>query len=174
MGCLCVEILSLPCFLFWYCSTSCFFFSITFWSALFCHTVLYLVLLVPSLVHCPQLRRENMPLYWQFSVWLCPRHFFCRGSFRNRNTELKVQEDEYSTSKYRHAGRQKHVDFFYDGKQYESAHPPRGRKWGCYKSLVTTHLLTPVPAANFWLFDKESLTIINMALSPGHYLLPAR
>lgn len=104
------------------------FYSVLLWSIFFSGTVLCLILLFAVLLYCPQLNKGNMSLYWQLllCVRLRPRRFLSRGSFRNRNTELKVRADEYSTGKNRQAGRGKNVDFNNrqpHGNVLQSIHP---------------------------------------------------
>lgn len=104
--CIHFVIFSAPsCFLLVLCVVL--FYSVFLWSVFFSCTELCLILLFTVLLYCPQLNKGNMSLYWQLilCVRLCLRRFLSRGSFRNKNTELKVQADEYSTGRNRQADR---------------------------------------------------------------------
>ena len=118
-----LSLLSLFCALpqLWHLSSSLLFSScIVLCPVLFCSdlfflscTVLCLILLFTVLLYCYQLDKGNMWWYCQLILCarLCLRHFLSRESFRNKNTEQKVQADEYSTRKKRQPGRQKNLDF---------------------------------------------------------------
>lgn len=98
-------------FSFWYCAVSCL---ILFLSDLFSclsHTASFFF-------HCSVVlssikQGEHVTVLTSIlCVRLRLRHFLSRGSLRNRNTELKVQTNEYSTSENRRADRKKNVCCF--------------------------------------------------------------
>lgn len=103
--CLRFVIFSSPsCFLLVWCCVL--FYSVLLWSVFFSSTVLCLKLLFTVLLCCSQLNKRSMSSYWQLILCaqLRPRRVLSRRSFRNRNTELKVEADEYSTSKMAKCG----------------------------------------------------------------------
>lgn len=83
--CLGFEIFTVP---------SCFSSGIVLCPVIFCSSLIRLILLFTVLLYGPQLTKGNTSLYWQriVCVRLRLRHILSRESFRNTNTELKVQQ----------------------------------------------------------------------------------
>lgn len=159
--CLCFVIFSAP---------SCFSSGIVPCPVLFCTSLICFRLLYCALycsVVLSSIKQGDMSLYWQLilCVRLCPRRFFSRGSFRNRNTELKVQADEYSTSKYRQPGRQKNGDFNKTTTRHKcfAVHPSTGQRKCLYSTTKVSY--SPNRGVLMGLETWENLTIVKTLVS---------